>query len=239
MRIAVCDDLRQDRELLRDYLKSALAQRQVAGDIEVFDSGNGLLEQLSRDPFDACFLDIYMEGLSGVETAYRILEIQPETALVFITTSHDHMAEGFDVGAVHYLVKPVTSRMIELALDRCLKQVKTKEKYISLMVDRTERKVLLSDIRYIESRERQCLITTTSGVLTPYIRISDLEAMLDERFLRCHRSFLINMDKAEGLFPEGFLMVDGATIPVKRDKRAEFKQKFETYCFEKMREGLR
>lgn len=236
MRIAVCDDLRQDREKLRDSLKDALAQRRVAGDVMLFVSGDALLERLSRESFDAYFLDIYMEGLSGVETAYRLRERDPEAVLVFTTTSSGHMAEGFDVGAVHYLVKPVTPETVGPALDRCLKRMKKQERYISLTVDRAERNVLLSAIRYAESHERQCLITTASGVLTPYIRIGELEAMLDGRFLRCHRSFVINMDEAEGLFPDGFLMTDGATIPVKRDRRAALKQRFEAYCFEKMRE---
>ena len=73
----------------------------------------------------------------------------------------------------------------------------------------------------------------------PYIRINELEALLDGRFLRCHRSFLINMDEAEGLFPDGFLMADGVTIPVKRDRRSELKRQFESYCFERLREDSR
>lgn len=239
MRIAVCDDLRQEREKLRDYLKDALAERRIAGDVFLFSSGNELLERLSRETYDAYFLDIYMEGLSGVETAYRIRERQPEAALVFTTTSSDHMAEGFDVGAVHYLVKPVTSQTVGPALDRSLKLMRHQETYVTLMVDREEKKVLLSAIRYAESRERQCLITTRTGVLATYIRIGDLETLLDGRFMRCHRSFLINMDEAEGLFPDGFLMTDGVTVPVKRDKRAELKRHFETYCFDKLREGTR
>lgn len=239
MRIAVCDDLKDDREKLRGYLTDALARRRIAASISLFYSGDELLERMPQEPFDAYFLDIYMEGLSGVETAYRIRERYTEAVLVFTTTSPDHMAEGFDVGAVHYLVKPVTSQAVGLALDRCLRLMKKQESYITLTVDRAEKQVLLSAIRYVESRERKCLITSKLGVLAPYIRINDLEAMLDGRFLRCHRSFLINMDEAEGLFPGGFLMADGATIPVKRDKRTELKQQFESYCFEKMREGAR
>ena len=204
MRIAVCDDLHQDCEKLRDSLKSVLVQRRIAGDISLFHSGEELLGQLSRAPFDAYFLDIYMAGLSGVETAYRIRERQPGAVLVFTTTSADHMADGFDVGAVHYLMKPVTIQAVDSALERCLRLMKNQDSYISLTVDRTEKPVLLSAIRYVESHERQCRITTQSAVLTPYIRIGDLEAMLDNRFLRCHRSFLINMDEAEGLFPAPF-----------------------------------
>ena len=161
MRIAVCDDLQQDREKLRDSLKDALAQRRIAGEVAMFNSGDSLLAQLSRGPFDAYFLDIYMEGVSGVETAYRIRERYPEAVLVFTTTSLDHMAEGFDVGAVHYLVKPVAFQAVAEALDRCSRLMKKQEAYITLLVDRIEKPVL--DV--YKRQSENCNIYTNSKFL--------------------------------------------------------------------------
>ena len=239
MRFALCDDLERDRESLCAHLRDALAERRVAADIEVFDSGDALLEHLSREPFDAYFLDIYMKGMTGVQTAYRLLEKDARTVIVFITSSPDHMADGFQIGAVHYLVKPVTPDSVGQALERVLRLLDKPEAYITLQIGRMEKQVLLEDIFFVESRERQCLIHTKEEVLPPYIRLDELQAMLDDRFLRCHRSYLINMDKTEGLFSDGFLMRDGAAVPVKRDKRLEMKQRFEQYCFDKLRKGMR
>ena len=239
MRFALCDDLKQDRELLRAYLRDALAERRITADIEVFDSGDALLEHLSREPFDAYFLDIYMQGMTGVQTAYRLLEKDARTVIVFITSSPDHMADGFQIGAVHYLVKPVTLDSVGQALERVLRLLDKPEAYITLQIGRMEKQVLLEDIVFVESRERQCLIHTKKEVMPPYIRLDDLQAMLDDRFLRCHRSYLINMAETEGLFSDGFLMSDGAAVPVKRDKRLEMKQRFEQYCFDKLRKGMR
>lgn len=239
MRFALCDDLKQDRELLRAYLRDALAERRITADIEVFDSGDALLEHLSREPFDAYFLDIYMQGMTGVQTAYRLLEKDARTVIVFITSSPDHMADGFQIGAVHYLVKPVTLDSVGQALERVLRLLDKPEAYITLQIGRMEKQVLLEDIVFVESRERQCLIHTKKEVMPPYIRLDELQAMLDDRFLRCHRSYLINMAETEGLFSDGFLMSDGAAVPVKRDKRLEMKQRFEQYCFDKLRKGMR
>lgn len=239
MRFALCDDLKQDRELLRAYLRDALAERRITADIEVFDSGDALLEHLSREPFDAYFLDIYMQGMTGVQTAYRLLEKDARTVIVFITSSPDHMADGFQIGAVHYLVKPVTPDSVGQALERVLRLLDKPEAYITLQIGRMEKQVLLEDIVFVESRERQCLIHTKKEVMPPYIRLDELQAMLDDRFLRCHRSYLINMAETEGLFSDGFLMSDGAAVPVKRDKRLEMKQRFEQYCFDKLRKGMR
>ena len=239
MRFALCDDLKQDRELLRAYLRDALAERRITADIEVFDSGDALLEHLSREPFDAYFLDIYMQGMTGVQTAYRLLEKDARTVIVFITSSPDHMADGFQIGAVHYLVEPVTLDSVGQALERVLRLLDKPEAYITLQIGRMEKQVLLEDIVFVESRERQCLIHTKKEVMPPYIRLDELQAMLDDRFLRCHRSYLINMAETEGLFSDGFLMSDGAAVPVKRDKRLEMKQRFEQYCFDKLRKGMR
>ena len=239
MRFALCDDLKQDRDLLRTHLRDALAERRIAADIEVFDSGDALLEHLFQAPFDAYFLDIYMKGMTGVQTAYRLLEKDARTVIVFITSSPDHMADGFQIGAVHYLVKPVTPESVGQALERVLRLLDKPEAYITLQIGRMEKQVLLEDIVFVESRERQCLIHTRKEIVPPYIRLDELQAMLDNRFLRCHRSYLINMDETDGLFSDGFLMSDGVAIPVKRDKRLEMKQRFEQYCFDKLRKGMR
>lgn len=180
-----------------------------------------------------------MDGMSGVQTAYHLLESDAAAVIVFITSSPDHMAEGFEIGAGHYLVKPVMRETAERALKRVFRLLGKPQSYLSLPIGRAEKQVLLEDILYVESHERQCLIHTGAETLSPYIRLDELEAMADDRFLRCHRSYLINMDRTEGFVQDGFLMTDGTHIPIKRDKRMAMKQTFEQYCFERLRKGMK
>ena len=147
------------------------------------------------------------------------------------------MTEGFDVGASHYIIKPVTKETAGSAVERCLRLIGGAQKYITLTVERMRRKVLLRDVRIIESFDRYCLFTLQSEKLQSYIRLGDAETLLDERFLRCHRSYIINMDYAAGIIDNSFKMMNGALIPIKRDMVVKMKSQFQEYCFEKLRRG--
>lgn len=235
MRIAVCEDNADDRENVTGLIRNALDERRIECHITAFDSGEGLLAALPNRQFDVFFLDIYMKGVTGVQAAYAIRKSNPTAPIVFATSSPDHMTEGFDVGASHYILKPVTAETASDAVERCLRLTGGVQKYITLTVERMLRKVLLGDIHIIESFDRYCLFTLRSEKLQSYIRLGEAEALLDERFLRCHRSYIINMDHAAGIIDNSFKMMNGALIPIKRNMVIKMKSRFQEYCFEKLR----
>ena len=150
MLIAVCDDQSKDRAALAELLRALLEERRVAAELREYASGEALLAALDRDAFSVCFLDIFMEGISGVAAARHIRQRKLPTAIVFTTSSPDYMADGFEVGAVHYLVKPFTRGAVETALERCLYLAGEAERFIEVTVEREPRRVLLSALRYAE-----------------------------------------------------------------------------------------
>ena len=237
MKIAVCDDLTADCTLLDQLVTAHMDSRQIESCVSVFNSGEALLAAISDgQQFAIYFLDIYMGGLSGVAAAFQIRRQSTDAVIVFTTTSPDYMAEGFELGAAHYILKPVSADAVAQALDRALRQTGMPERYINVTVDRTPHRLRLNDIITIESRDKLCVITTTGGELRQYSRLSDLETELDDaRFLRCHRSFLINMDYASGIVDGEFRMATGTRVPIKRDKRQEMKLLFSGYCFDRLR----
>ena len=110
MRIAIVDDLAAERALLKDRLEQQLHRRNVLADILEYESGEKFLEAARKAPFTAAFLDIYMNGMTGMEAAKELRKTDTDCLLVFTTTSTDHALEGFQVRALHYLVKPFTER---------------------------------------------------------------------------------------------------------------------------------
>lgn len=95
MRIAIVDDLAGERALLRGRLERALNRRSVQADFSEFESGSAFLAAAKAEPFAAAFLDIYMPGIDGVETARALRAFDSACLLVFTTTSTDHALEGF------------------------------------------------------------------------------------------------------------------------------------------------
>lgn len=236
MLIAVCDDQRRDRTRLAGLLQTILEERRLAAELREYPSGESLLAALDRSGFSICFLDIFMEGISGVAAARHIRQRKLPAAIVFTTSSPDYMADGFEVGAVHYLVKPFTRQAVETALDRCLCLAGEAERFIEVTADREPRRVLLSGLRYAEARNNACLLFLTEGELVTYLTLEELSRLLDDpRFLRCQRSFLVNLDYVAELRGTEFLLTDGGRVPVSRESRAAMKARFEQYLFEKAR----
>lgn len=236
MLIAVCDDHAKDRAKLTETLHGILVQRRLSAELREFPSGEALLSAMEKESFSICFLDIFMDGISGVAVARRIRQNKTPAAIVFTTGSRDHMADGFEVGAVHYLVKPFIQDAVEIALDRCLLQVGETERFVEVMVDREPRRVLLSKLRWAESRSNACTLRMEREELITWLSLEELETMLqDNRFLRCQRSYLVNLDYVAALRGNNFLLSDGTQIPVSRESRTAIKERFEKYLFEKAR----
>ena len=113
MRIAIVDDLSGERALLREQLARQLARRGAEAELLEFDSGEAFLAAEKERRFTAAFLDIYMEGMTGMEAARALRKTDTDCLLVFTTTSTDHALEGFQVRALHYLVKPFAEGEID------------------------------------------------------------------------------------------------------------------------------
>ncbi len=134
MRIAIVDDLAAERALLKDRLEQQLHRRNVQADILEYESGETFLEAARKAPFTAAFLDIYMDGMTGMEAAKKLRKTNTDCLLVFTTTSTDHALEGFQVRALHYLVKPFTEADIDALTDELLARIPQPDKYIKKII---------------------------------------------------------------------------------------------------------
>ncbi|MDR1530673.1 MAG: LytTR family DNA-binding domain-containing protein [Clostridiales bacterium] len=238
MKIAICEDKQNERDALGDMLKAEIDRRRIAGEVVLFSSGEAMLKAMRGETFPVNFLDIYMDKITGVEVASEIRSRDKEAAIVFTTSSRDHMTEGFDLGAVHYLLKPYTREAVEAALDRCLRVAGAAERFVELTANRENRKVFLAKIGWIESQDKSCVLRLPNESLRVYTRLDELLSLIsDSRFLRCHRSFAVNLDHAAYVKGNDFVMKDGSLVPIRREGRARIKELFEDYCFEKQRRG--
>ena len=120
MRIAVVDDIADERKLLCSRLAEQFARRGVHADLFEYENGESFLTAAKERPFTVVFLDIYMTGANGIETAKELRGFDSDCLLVFTTTSTDHALEGFRVRAMHYLVKPYEEKELSGLTDEIL-----------------------------------------------------------------------------------------------------------------------
>ncbi len=234
--IAICDDLSEDRQALRTQLCAYLGQNGISAEITEFSSGEAFLScEIER--FALVFLDIFMNGINGMETAKQLIARHSGTQIVFCSTSREFAAESYEVDALHYLVKPVETERLRRVLDRFFdgwNALRT----LSLKVGRTEEEVLISDIRYLEASGKHCIVYTRSGPLEVSATLSELYALLPtEEFVRPIRYAAVALREVTKIPSTELELTDGAKIAISRGEREHMKQCFFDYKWRKLRRG--
>ena len=234
--IGVCDDLAEERYQLSRMIQAYARKRSLSIRLHLFSSGSELLESC-RAPisFQVIFLDIYMPGLSGMETARQLRKAGVEAALIFATTSVDHGMDGFAVHASDYLVKPFQDADVEQALDWCLENLPASLRSLSVYAEGEKYEIPLSSISYIEVLGHQSHLHLAGGreVVTRQ-GLDKLEAAIDSvDFLRCHRSFLVNMNQIQGLEQNNFKLSSGARVPISFSNLSRVRNAFIDWTYRK------
>lgn len=235
MNIAIFDDDKNDRELLTELIHKCCDNNIWNSKIEEFTNGESMINSFEPGDFDIYFLDIYMAEMTGVEVAKRIRKQDENAIFIFTTSSEEFYREGFEVGALHYLVKPVDYAKVQDALNRCIKSLGEIARQIEIKVGKNKIKVKLVDIQYIEVIGNACHIHTDKNKVITYTPLNDIEKLINEKsFLRCHRSFLVNMRAIAKKTAEGLIMENGALVPVPKNNRTNIMKEIDNYNIESM-----
>lgn len=230
MRIGVCDDLQADRNHLISLIQAYYRDREGV-EIYEYESAEELLHHW-RDGWLTClFLDVYMGGLSGMEAARKIRETDPGCMVIFTTTSPDHAIDSYEVRASDYLLKPFGREEVAAALRWCEETADDLQE-ITVIAERERRQVACREIFYIEVYGRASIIHTAREQIRTNRALGELEAEIGgESFLRCHRSYLVNMRHIRR--PEGrdFLLLNQERVPIAQESAARVRQAFFEWTF--------
>mgnify|MGYP002763125963 FL=1 len=229
MRIAIVDDIAEERKLLLKRLVAQLDIHKVQADILEYDCGESFLAAADGLKFDVVFLDIYMSGVNGIETAKKLRERDRECLLIFTTTSIDHALEGFHVRAIQYLVKPYTSRDIAELTNEILARIPKPDKYIDVKVHGSDIRLHFKDIVYAEHFSHMIHIHTTAGKdLATRQSFGNFTAYFKDepRFFICSRGVIINMEHARDFDGKSVVTDAGDLVSVIRELVKTARQTF-------------
>lgn len=219
MQIAIVDDIASERTRLRDKLKTQLCRCTLSANIQEFENGEAFLSAAKKEHFELVFLDIYMEGKNGIETAKDMRQFHPDCILVFTTTSMDHALDAFRVRALQYLVKPYTDEELTVLFDEITQLLPDLDKYIDVNTVGGVVRLHFQDILYAEHYRHQIHIYTADGKTTVTRQTFGefTEKLDDERFFLCRRGIVINLEYAEDFDGMDFILKNGKKLPVSRD----------------------
>jgi len=226
MRIAICDDEEAQRLLIQRYVEAWAADNKVALETELFASSESFWFAWEDDSsYDLLIFDIEMGQLNGMELAAGIRRKDEDIPILFVTGYDSYMAQGFEVAALHYLLKPLRKEKLFTVLDK-LKKMRMRKKQEEKILFRAEEGPLslpASKIWYIEAMAHQCILYTedTSHVLCSSIGEMVRQLCGRREFVRCHRSYLVNVQHISAIVKPELVLDDGRRIPVSRSAEKE------------------
>lgn len=237
VQIGICDDSGEDIRILSNALHAYDASIQIS----VYADGESLLEDWLEHKilFDIIFLDIYMPGLNGIETARKIRISMRAAKIIFISSSNEHYPEAYDVFAFNYLLKPLNTEKLYLILNQALADIAGERQHqISFSYKAKNYRVFCKDILYIESRDKVIYFhMADKTTLQCYAKLDDiLKQLPEEHFVRCHQSFAVNIAHTTEM-AENHFRIGPVAINISKKHLKSSKDKYFAYLFTLMNRG--
>ncbi len=227
---AVCEDNPDEQSKLLAILEKS----EIPTETAVYCCGEDFLREYRQGKFDLIFMDIYMDGISGVDVVAKLRETGDTVPVAFITTSTDHALESYRLEALKYIEKPLKEKaVLELLQFAQLK----KEHTTRLLLKKNGRDFSLpfERILYVEQKDHALYLYLTGGeTVRVKERMDAIEPQFaGQPFFRCHKSYLVNLAYVVELDRElmVFVMKEGHNVHIRRESMGKARKAFEAYLF--------
>jgi two-component system, LytTR family, response regulator len=212
----------EDEAPAQDVLTTYIGKTDWLSLSAVFEDAITAMDYLKHNPVDLIFLDIQIPGITGIQFL-KALKKKPD---IIITTAYaDHAVEAFELEVRDYLKKPISFDRFLKSVDRITKvnensppspigsNANAESGFGFFNVNKMKVKVMFKEIRYIESVKEYVYIHLESEKIATKISISDIENYLEGKFVRIHRSFIVNADKITAYNAEE-IFINKVSLPI-------------------------
>lgn len=229
-KIAICDDQAEDQNYIKDLAGRWAAKRGNLLHIDAFPSAESFLFHYGgQKDYDILLLDIEMDGMDGVSLAKKLRQDDDKIQIIFITGFPDFMAEGYEVSALHYLLKPLDEGAFFKVLDRAAANREKSGKAVVFTVNGETFRVDAGEILYVEALAHFCRVKTVNGQFEVRQNFSGLKGELGEGFIRTHRSYLVRVSCIKRISRSDVTLDNGEKIPLSRSNYQAVNQAFIRY----------
>lgn len=234
LQAAVCEDDPAEQQ----NLLALIGRSGIPTLCSVFSSGEAFLASFQPGKYDLILMDIYMGGLSGVETVAEVRKTDESVPIAFATTSVDFTLESYRLGVLKYIEKPAGEKAVRELLELALLKRDSRPR-LFLKIEGVDVGVPFERILYVEQQAHGLLVHLTGGeLLHATERLDALEPRFEGRgFFRCHKSFLVNLAYVRSFDRElmVFTIQGGENVYIRRESLAEARRAYESYLFRQAR----
>lgn len=227
LNVAVCDD----SDVFLKEAETALRRDARIGEIRLYHTPEQLLTA-ARDGgsmLDLVIMDIEFEAKkNGLTAAEELCRVRPQIQIIYVTGYNDRYAQHVllsRVNLVGYLTKPLDAAVLTSYLDKIYRS-SSRKSFFTFSVRGQQVSVLTEAVLYLESRNHTVVIHTDEADYTVYDKLSDLSERLPPVFVRCHKSFLVNMNRIERLSGSEIWLSETLMVPVSKRYLAQTREAF-------------
>ncbi len=239
MNIAIVEDEASHSRLLEQYITAwGLSKKEIVHAF-CYASAESFLFSLEDFHFDAVFADIQMPGMNGMDMIKKLRQKDGSIPVVFTTGLSDYLQEGYEVQALNYLIKPISEEKVAGCMDHVCSQCSRKDFYMMKSENGTL-KVSLHEINYCEADGHYAVFAMTDKTQVRSISsLSDIERELSGKpFIKCHRSYLCNLENVKQITQDTVLFDNGDTVPLSRRSYRAVNQAFIAFYKELFRNNF-
>lgn len=231
IRIGICDEAERDLQMHKRLLQGMMGKECINAEILCFQSGEALLLEIEQNKsMDIILIEVGLQGINGVETARKIRETDTRTILIFITRYEQYWKEIINVQPFAYIDKPAAKERLEEAVMRAIAFISGRGGRIQFFSRKKEYRIFLREIFYFESDKREILVFCEEKNYSFYRKLDEVEEELkqySEKFLRIHKSFLVNPIYIKESSYEKIIMCDGKEITISPKYRKIIRQYYD------------
>lgn len=214
-RIAICDDEQSQLQNLTKKLSLYAEARHVSFRIDTYLSAEAFLFAFDGNRnVDLLLLDIEMAEMNGIELAKKVRAENETIQICFITGYPDFMSQGYDVEALHYLIKPVSTDKLFEVCDRFMKAMETQPRFFLFSVGKEVVRLYEKELYYGEAQGHYVVLHTKQGELKLRMTMPELEKQLGEGFFRASRSFIVNLRYVTRITKTDVVLEKGTAVPL-------------------------
>ena len=237
-KISICDDRKEDREIMHQYVRQFCEERALQAEIKVFDHPDALICESENFRPHIYILDIVMPMVNGIQAARELRWNQPDAQIIFATSEESFALESFDVNPINYILKPVKKEKLFATLELAMKRISLdEENMVTVKVKGGYRTLHLGDIMYIDYRNHVVSYHLLSGetISTSTLRIGFAVYLRqnhsEEDFVMCHESVAVGIRAIDRLTKTDITVRNHEILPVAKSRYSQVAEKYMNYRF--------
>lgn len=219
LHVAICDDEENEIEYLKHAVEDWTKKEDILTNIETYASAESFLFQYEEcKNYQILLLDVEMSGMTGIDLAKKIRQYQDNVEIIFITSHFEFIGEGYEVDALHYLVKPVKASKVEEVLSKAKQKIESGEPSIIIHYNGEIVKIYEKKILYLEAFSHYITIYTKDKEYKIKANISTFAQELSEDFYQTHRSYIVSLKHIMRISRDSVTLDNAVQVPLARGK---------------------